>query len=518
MDDGGDATQYALRSTQYAIRNPQYTIRSTQYTIPLLYALAALAALYTHYFAAFALLALALYWLILWRRRGRDRTQLRLFLGINALTALGYLPWIPAMLTRFQADSSYWAGRLKVGEALLDVLMHFTLGATAVMTEANARAWLVGMTAAAMVWLAGLRMARRRSGPAPGLLLSLWGLLPILLILALAYRTPKFNPRYLLISWPAWALLVGGGLSALWPDASDDLGSWLAAALQRLLILATLLLLLAAHAVGLYNWFADDNFAKSAWREAIGEMYFQRQADEAALLVSGHAYPVFDVYLPARFGIPRYLLPEMDILDVRQVVGWADAAHTLNQIAAAQGGVWLFTWQDEVIDPSGVTALLLDRYADAQATPTFAYLGLQHYRFRPGQAFPGQPPGLDPPAILGGVVQLAGAEATAEGVWLYWQALQPDLPDLQVALSLRRGNGQVIGQQDMRPAGYDFPTTRWQSGDIYPYLLAQPLPAGPLTLEITLYAVADGRVLGFQRLFLAAARETCAVCGADAGD
>ncbi|NUQ39253.1 MAG: glycosyltransferase family 39 protein [Caldilineales bacterium] len=482
-----------------------------QWGARVLYALAALAALYTHYFALFALLALALHWLI---RRRRDRAQWLSFLGINALVGVGYLPWAPAMLTRFQADASYWTGRLKVGEALLDVLMHFTLGATEVMAEADARAWLAALTIAAPVWLYGLRLARRRSSaPAPALLIILWGLLPALLILVLAYRTPKFNPRYLLISWPAWALLVGGGLSGLWAGDPEDLLTWVAATVRRLLALAALLLVLAAHAVGLLNWFANDNFAKSAWREGISEMYFQRQADEAALLLSGHAYPVFDAYLPPRFGVPRYLLPEMDILNVRQVVGWAEAAQTLNRIAAAQGGVWLFTWQDEVIDPSGVTVLLLDRFADAQPTPALPYLGLRHYRFRPGQVFPARPPGLIAPAALGGAVQVVGAEATTAGVWLYWQALQPDLPDLQVAITLRRASGQILAQHDLRPAGYDFPTTRWQMGEIYPHWLAAGLPPGPLTLEITLYDSASASVLGVQRLFLTAPAQACAVCG-----
>ncbi len=102
------------------------------------YALVGLAAMYTHYFAGFALLALALYWGHVWWRTGHDARRLGEFATVNGIILLGYLPWLPAMINRFAVDSSYWSGSLKLSEAMLDVGMNFTVGATEVMLEGDA--------------------------------------------------------------------------------------------------------------------------------------------------------------------------------------------------------------------------------------------------------------------------------------------------------------------------------------------------------------------------------------------
>ncbi|MBX7236603.1 MAG: glycosyltransferase family 39 protein [Caldilineales bacterium] len=452
----------------------------------LLYAFAGLAALYTHYFAGFALLGLSLYWLIQWRRWGRGRQTLRPFILANLFVLLGFSPWLPAMLDRFQVDSSYWAGALKLGEASFDLAANFTAGATEVMLEGDAGAWLFGFVVAGLAWLSALSSRPRPKPQRPLLLLVLWGLLPIALVLLLAWRTPKFNPRYLLIAWPAWALFIGGGLGSLWSPGLGGGESWMAQAISRFLCVVTFALVLAAQAVGLANWFGNPNFAKSDWRDAIAEMYFNRAPGEAALLVSGHAYPVFDAYLPADLGVPRYRLPEIEILDVSQVLGWEETARALNRDLAGRSGVWLFLWQDEVVDPAQVVTTLLDRFADPLPTPSFPYLGLRHYRLRPDRLFPKQPPATQPGADLGAWLRLTGVEQTPGGLWLYWQALQPDLPDLRTAVVVRDATGSVLARQDGRPAGFDFPTTSWQAGESYPVWMK--IGAGePAMIELTLY-------------------------------
>jgi len=462
----------------------------------LAYGLVGLAAMYTHYFAGFALLALAFYWGFVWWRTGRGRRRLGEFALVNGVVLLGYLPWLPAMFNRFAVDSSYWSGTLKLGEATLDVVMNFTVGATEVMLEGDARAWLPWFGAAVVIWLAAIATGRSKNVQRPPMLLLLWGLLPTILILALAFRTPKFNARYLMISWPAWALLVGGGVSNLWSVARRT-SRFTLYALRTLAILSVFLLLLA-HAQGLINWFSNDNFAKSAWREAIMEMYAHRQDDETVLLVSGHAYPVFDAYVPPRLGVERQRLPEIEILDVKQVLGWEETARALNQYLAGKGGVWLFLWQDEVVDPTNVTATLLDRYADPQPAPDYAYLDLRHYRLRPGQSFPERPPTNGPQVDFGGQLRLVGVERGEGGLWLYWQALQPDLPDIQIALTITDAAGAVLFEQDARPAGYDFPTTRWQVGETYPSWISFDAADRASRLRLLAYDAATGEKIAEQ--------------------
>ncbi len=466
-----------------------------------LYALTGLAALYTHYFAGLALLALALYWGHVWLREGRDRRALQGFVLANAAILLGYAPWLPAMLHRLRADSSYWRGRLKLGEALTHWALNFTVGAVEIFGEKAARAWLPWFGGAALLWLAGLILWRRRGRQRPLALLLHWLLLPALLILLLAWRTPKFNPRYLLIGWPAWALLVGGGGSAaLWRP-----GRWLKSHTRvlrpavQLLAIATLLLVTITSATGLDNLYHNPNFAKSAWRESIAYMFHNRQADEAALLVSGHAYPVFDVYLPPdappQFQVPRYRLPEIEILDVNEVLGWQESARALNADLAPYGGVWLFLWQDEVVDPAHVVTTQLGRYAQEQPAPPFAFIGLRHYRLPVGFHVPAQPPITLPGVALAAGLDLVGAEPVSGGVWLYWRARHEALPDIKVSITLQKGE-EVLFSQDQRPVGYNFPTTRWRPGAIYPLWLPVEGKLNGARLRIHAYEAETGVGLG----------------------
>jgi uncharacterized membrane protein len=465
-----------------------------------LYALTGLAAMYTHYFAGFALLALVLYWGHVWLRESRNKRALAGFALANVVILLGYLPWLPAMLRRFQIDSSYWSGTLKMGEALMHTVNNFTVGATELFYEDAARAWWPWFGLAVIIWIVALIMTKRRGSQRPLALILHWLLIPPVLILFLAYRTPKFNPRYLLISWPAWALLIGGGAAALWqPDRwLQNRPTWLRWA-ARIAAIATLLLVITTSALGLDNWYNDPNFAKSAWREAIGYMFEHRQPDEAALIVSGHAYPVFDAYLPPDaeppWFVPRYHLPDIEILNVNEVLGWEESARALNADLADYGGVWLFLWQDEVVDPAHVVTIQLGRYAQEQSVPPFAFLGLRHYRLPPDFHVPEQPPITLPGAQLGPGLELAGLEPAPGGLWLYWRANQPDLPDIKIALTLEK-DGQQLVSLDQRPAGYDFPTTHWNAGDIYPVWL--PVDGSPdgATLSITAYEADTGDLLG----------------------
>jgi len=437
-----------------------------------LYAATGLAAMYTHYFAGFALLAIALYWAHVWIRESRNRRALGGFVLAHGAILLGYLPWLPAMLRRFRTDSSYWPGTLKMDEALWHVVDNFSVGATEVFKEEAARAWLPWFGAAAVIWLAALALQRRRGRQRPLALTLHWLLIPPIFILFLSWRTPKFNPRYLLISWPAWALLIGGGAAALWRPRVWLKGrpAWLHA-IPRVIAALTLLLVTTTSALGLDNLYNDPNFAKSAWREAIGYMFAHRQPDEAALLVSGHAYPVFDVYLPPDAGpewfVPRYRLPEIEILDVTQVLGWQEGARALNADLAGYGGVWLFLWQDEVVDPAQVVTTQLGRYAAEQPVPSFAFLGLRHYRLPADFHVPEQPPATLPGTTFDEGLELVGVEPAAGGLWLYWRANRPGLPDIKTVVVLE-DDGERVFYLDQRPVGYDFPTTRWNPGDIYP--------------------------------------------------
>ncbi|MCC7353688.1 MAG: glycosyltransferase family 39 protein [Anaerolineae bacterium] len=226
-----------------------------------------IAAVYTHYYAFFLILAFALYFLAVWSRR-RPR-----LVGAEALIALvsigvAYFPWFPFVANRYQADASYWRGTLKLGEALRHTFINFTLGETVLEPVAVKLLWGFGLilviSVAALLWQGtspaapanpppakDSRTGRRRDGPLgrrrdepPArlyqqrgravarprvrptfripfnlLFLLCYLVIPVIAILAFSYRNPKFNPRYLMLASPALLLLLAGGiarLTALW--------------------------------------------------------------------------------------------------------------------------------------------------------------------------------------------------------------------------------------------------------------------------------------------------------------
>ena len=376
---------------------------------------ASIALLYTHYFAAFVLLAFAIFFLLalvtplVYAGAGRGPAVRRLLLEgtlAGLLVVVAYLPWLPNALRRFQIDASYWQGTLKLAEAIRHIAISFTTGETVLEQQAIPLAWglaaLAGVCLVALAWTAvrgqrsevrGQQHSRNsaipqsrnsatstplRSGtscnlPLATLFVTLYLLVPIICILLLSYRTPKFNPRYLMLASPALVLLLAGGLGLPFTRRRGDAASprsW-ARAMQ---ILAGVALMAVAGVFLLAdrNWFVDPAFTKDDWRGAVAEVRSRLQPDEAVILVSGHALPAWRYYAP---DLEPLRLPELEILDVNAVLDLASAGTLLDSGLAGKQGAWLVQWQNGVVDPTGVVPYLLQA-AGTQEPVSSSLLGL----------------------------------------------------------------------------------------------------------------------------------------------
>ncbi len=424
---------------------------------------AALAALYTHYFALFVLAALALYYAIAWWV-DRPQRHWRSVEGLLAAAAIlaGYLPWLPFLLNRYQVDTSYWQGTLKLDEALRHLAINSTMGAPEMLLEPVAVGLLLVWAGVFFAALLGIRTALRRpTAPHDAglrlLFVLLYLLIPVGCVLALAISTPKFNPRYTMLATPALFLLLGLGLGQPRPPAHRRIPY------PQLAVLAVV----ATSAIALYNWYQDPAYAKADWRGVAQYVRTHATTGDAVVLVSGHAAPVWDYYAP---DLPAVRLPAIDVLDVNQVLGY-DAASTLQAGLAGKSGAWLVSWQDDVVDPVGFAADLLGRTGREEALPRqFAHVGLRYFHLPPAARFRAEPPAQHPiQANFDGLVELTGwgLEPCATPpcpLRLEWRALQPALPDLKLAGEVVDTDGRVWAQvPDQRLAGYEYPTTRWMS-------------------------------------------------------
>jgi hypothetical protein len=301
----------------------------------------------------------------------------------------------------------------------------------------------------------------------------------------LAAANPKFNPRYLMMVSPAYLLLLAGGIAALW-----SLGR-IAARVGAVLLVMFLVL---ASAIGIRNWFADPAFTKTQWRELTAYVRSQRAADEGVLLVSGHAHPAWDYYAA---DMPAARLPAIDILDVDRVLGFA-SGKALEGALAGKAGAWLVEWQNEVIDPAGFVPFFLDRAGKEQpAGREFWHLGLRHWLLAPDATYPTEPqPQLADAVNFDHKLALIGWDSPQDGkvgreITAYWRVLNSLTRDYQVSLTVEDAAGNEVGRWDGRPAGYGFPTTRWQVGQSYfgryPLPLPTDAPPGEYYVTIAVY-------------------------------
>ena len=414
---------------------------------PLWYALTAAAALYTHYFAAFLLLAHGVYAL------GSNWRQWRRLALMFGLTGLLFSPWLPTLLGRLGDDPSYWAGSLKLNEAIRKLLISFTAGET--VLEATGF-WLMLIFAALLLIGGGWVVITHNKPPT---LLLWWLVLPPLLILGLSYRSPKFNPRYAMLAWPALTLLTAWLLSALF-RAKRSVGRALAAVIA--------LMMLGMFIFSLTNWFTDRRFAKDDFRAAAQFVRERAAPDETVLLSSGHLFPVWAYYFGWQNWSP---LPDLPRLDVSRVTT-LDIAAEMAPAVADKAGVWLVTWQDEVIDPNGVVPFWLDVIGERpNDAGDFWGIGLEHWRLKPAKLdrLTESPIEQELHLNFANQLELVGMTQLSDtDLALFWRARQP-LPDnLILSLALIDSDGFAWDTDTLiTPLGRDtYPPARWPVGDI----------------------------------------------------
>jgi 4-amino-4-deoxy-L-arabinose transferase-like glycosyltransferase len=461
------------------------------------FSLVSAAALYTHYFAGSVLAFQALYTLW-WVIRDGFRRRCLFWGGLAAHLAVGlaYLPWLPHLLIRYGADASYWPGQLKLSEALVDTAV-FLVGGESV-SEPVGVLLAIALGVALFVSVLALWTGREATANEPSMgtkqpaaaFLLLFLLVPLISVLALSYRSPKFNPRYAMVSHPALLLILSAGLATLWKQQRRHS----ATRLRQTTAVLMLTFLIGTSAYADWNLYANPVFARADFRGAVAYLEEQKRPDETIILVSGHMAPVFDYYAP---DAERHLLPDSPTLDVTRTLDYSIAAD-LNRWLADRPGVWVVLWQDEVADPVGyLTTMLGEGGTEQHVEPTFGEVVLKHYAL-PGHArFSEQPTVAEPADVnFGNRLRFLGHDQVGPlQVMLFWQALQPLAEDYRVSLLLRDEQGQVWGRWDGRPSAYLYPTSRWRVGQIvFGRYDLQPLPGTPpggYDLELGVYTEAD---------------------------
>lgn len=481
------------------------------------YLVATIAAVYTHYYAWMIVIAQAVF-VVWWAARTWGRTVVQrahlvgavadrytwpspprpLFLWIvsQLLLLLAVVPWLPLLREHYRSQMlSYWPGTLSLRWVAGRVLVAFSInGASADGAQLVTLVFLILIG----VGVVGSVLRERRS--LDGVVFAVaYLVIPVLLLYVVIRDRPKFGSRYILMAAPAFYLLAAAGLRALWPRRAD-VAIWRPVGLLAAGAALTAILGMSFRID--QRIYADPTYARDDFRGLASYLEDHVAEDEAVLLLSGHAFPVFDYYYDRDnwLSVPEETSPSPSVIDPVNL----NIAAELDRLSTQYTGFWVVLWQDEVADPNGTLLALLDREAELMPLDVaFHDVGLRHYRLAPDSLFAADvqhPLAISPaPEIrLAGYDLLSDPAPADAGVdlLLYWQALEPMDRNYKVSLRLLDSQGVVWASSDAQLAGFWYPTYRWAPGDVVLGRHRIPLPAGiqPLTyrLEMLFYAAEDG--------------------------
>ncbi len=513
-----------------------------------IYAVATAAAFYTHYYAFLLPAAQGAY--VLWVAL-RHRSHRPLFDWAIALAGVVvlFLPWTPLLQDHIrQQNASYWPGVLSLEFIASRTLFAFTTGQ--LLDAQVAQAVEFGY---ALLVIAGIISNPKSQIPNPKsqiqhsvLFLLFYLLIPFTLMYLIVHERAKFSARYLLIAWPAFALLAARGLRACLPigdsetSGRGDTGLALArsegtrglplreakgrgagktiSASPRLrvslslvragLAALALVFVFGSSAQAADRLYHDPRYGKDDYRALAAYLNSQVQPGEAILLLSGHIFPVFSYYYRGDnwYPIPAHTTPSPATDDPLTF----DIVRELSTITAGRSGVWVVLWQEDVADPNGVLITLLDwNYHIQRVNARFRGLGLRHYTILPGEQLPDPLPWQPAPELsLASEVVLRsfilGTDPARAGdkieIILNWQALVHPSTIYKVSLRLIGSIGQIAAVADNRLAGFWYPSDRWKPGELVAARHILPVPAGTppgqYRLDLVVYREGDIAELG----------------------
>lgn len=469
------------------------------------------AALYTHYFAAFAWAAINVAWLVIvvGRLGIKDKVNLRAAVSQWILTQLVILaifsPWLPNALAQVGSNATYFPGRVTWQTVVGDTWRAFTVGEWG---DASVIGWV--WLALIVIGLIGAVIKSNHGGEAsisaPALssvlvLLIALIVVPLVAMSALAWLKPKFAPRYLLPSLPAVMALASMGVVTL----IDGLRArYCQPASIGLALSLTLPLASAASLLPLYT---DPALARPDVRSVAGYIQTHELAGDAIILIGGHQLPAFTHYYRG----DNSLVPlPPDLLPAAQAPLDARALATLAEVAARHSRAWLVLWQSEISDPTNVIGdALLTRAKRLAVGENFHAMSVLLFDVT-GAAFDSTPQN---PVDLAFAqpLRLAGYNVNSTRITidtplrfgLYLRSDGRVSGNYQIFTHVLAADGTLVAQAD-RIAGADsYPTSLWQPGSLiynrFEIHLPADTPPGQYQIAVGLYegdrrlALADGR-------------------------
>jgi mannosyltransferase len=430
-------------------------------------------ALYTHYFAAFAWAAITVGYMVLDLRGSRKPPRsLWYWILAQVIILACFWPWIPNALAQAGSNATYFPGRVTWNTVFGDTWRAFSAGEWGDMSIVG-WLWLALIVFGVVAGLIINRADRRKSVIVFSLALLI---IPLLLMSSLAWLKPKFAPRYLLPSLPAFIALAAIGIAILIDGTKTRYCRWAS-------IGVALCLALPLASIGsLMQLYTDQSLARPDVRSVVRYIENSELPSDAILLIGGHQAPAFNHYYRGQATVIP--LP-VDLLPAAQSPLDARSLSQLRSIVQQHPRVWLVMWQNQISDPTNIVEdTLIATSKRINVGANFHGMGVLLFDVNGAQI-------VDAPqyAVNAGFsepVQVVGYNVdsrrnpidTPLRFGLYLKAEEPISGNYQIFAHLVAADGTLVAQADHIAGADSYPTSLWQPGNLlYNRFEIQP-PAG----------------------------------------
>jgi hypothetical protein len=412
------------------------------------YAACGLLAMFSHYYAIFALLAQGAYVL---EAKPTARQTLR-WIGAAATIALLLVPWIIIILPVFATGQLAEPGRLDFVNYASRVFGEVFAGPAFPTTTRIGIALVCGAIA-----LSGL-LAR-----IPWRLYLLAGVLvPFIGIYLVVGLRATFNTYYFVFAFPALYCLLANGLHNITRRAR-----WLGSGL--------LLVLLIVWAAGLSNYYYDSRYSRTRGLRAAVQ-YITRHMQPGDTFLANFPDPVQGYYL-RQLDLPYNMLPLQPDFDPAEV-----------EIALeplTQQRVWFIPIRAAQWDRDGYVAARLNATGLLLDDQSFGQTHVMLFT-SPDRATPLA-------AQFADGIELTGYALTPRRLTLIWRAAGTPTQDYTVFAHVLAADGRLLAQHDAPPQP---PTSTWKPGQLIVDVHELDLPTDqPFTLTAGMYRADTGERL-----------------------
>jgi len=465
--------------------------------------------LYTHYLAAFVIVAENVVWAFLIRGFPQKVRRIGRWLAAQGLVALLFAPWMLRASTTVAEYTTDFLPAVKAGDMFRRALVGLSLG-----RSVDAQIGLVlaiGFLITLVLGLLPLAERRKqdrtlgsgRTKEAQSLLILLVYLLVPIACIALfsILRFPIFDERYIMLALPPYLLILARGLSNVSVRGP-----------RRWIATFGLIWILIATGYSLRNYYTVPRYMKGVdWRDYVAQLLACAQPGD--VLIQNYPDPGLTYHLDDQ--MPRMLLPMGYPVDV------PGTEAELRRLSETYSRIWLQPAKYSQWDSEGLVETWMDRNTLKVAEQEFPRARLA--RYLPSRSYESLITPVQ--STLGEKIQLVGyalereSEAQSRGLCedpqfaetpslrpgerltlaLFWRPLSPLEEDYTVFSHLYDPEGHLRGQKDGQPVGGGYPTSAWRAGetivDKYEIQLDPEAPPGQYQLAVGMYDLVTGERL-----------------------